>query len=93
MSEVFQDAIDRLKNFLVTRKQAYCQVFKLEDKFAKTVLEDLAQFCRANETTFHADPRVHAVLEGRREVFLRITAHLELDSAELMKLFGRKDLV
>jgi hypothetical protein len=36
------------------------------------VLEDLAKFCRADQSCFDADPRIHAVLEGRREVWLRI---------------------
>lgn len=36
------------------------------------VLSDLGRFCRAKEPTWHQDPRVHALLEGRRETFLRI---------------------
>lgn len=46
------------------------------------VMEDLAVFCRANESTFSADPRVHALLEGRREVFLRIMDHIGLTPDE-----------
>jgi hypothetical protein len=40
--------------------------------------EDLARFCRANETCFDADPRIHALLEGRREVYLRIMDYIDL---------------
>ncbi len=43
------------------------------------VLADLARFCRANESTYHSDPRAHALLEGRREVFLRICEFLKID--------------
>lgn len=49
------------------------------------VLNDLSRFCRANETCFHADPRLHAVLEGRREVWLRIDAQKNLTVEELMQ--------
>lgn len=49
-------------------------------------LIDLAEFCRANESCFHQDPRVHAALEGRREVWLRIQEHLHLTPAQLMAL-------
>jgi len=51
----------------------------------------LAAFCRAEETTFNLDPRVHAVLEGRREVFLRIQNHLNLSSEDLWKKYSKKE--
>jgi hypothetical protein len=53
---------------------------------AETVLQDLMRFCRANETCFHEDARIHAVLEGRREVWNRIQAHLNLPPEDLWKL-------
>lgn len=52
-------------------------------------MRDLAKFCRANDTTFHSDPRLHAVLEGRREVFLRIIKHLKLDSEQFLNAYGK----
>lgn len=52
------------------------------------VLIDLARFCRANETCFHPDPRLHAVAEGRREVWLRVQQHLSLTTEELYALYG-----
>ena len=51
----------------------------------QAVLEDLARFCRADQTTFHPDPRVHALMEGRREVWLRIKEHLDLDLEDLLR--------
>lgn len=50
------------------------------------VLADLAAFCRAAESCFHADPRMHAMLEGRREVFLRIQSRLNLTQKQLYAL-------
>lgn len=51
----------------------------------QVVLADLARFCRADQTTFHPDPRVHALMEGRREVWLRIKEHLDLDLEDLLR--------
>jgi hypothetical protein len=51
----------------------------------KPVLDDLARFCRAKESTFKPDAREHAVLEGRREVWLRIQRHLEMTPIELLE--------
>lgn len=75
-------------NFLQWRRMQYLQTFSNEA--GKNVLADLAVFCRANESTFHADPRAHAVLEGRREVWLRLQNHLRLTDEELYELYGRK---
>jgi hypothetical protein len=55
---------------------------------AQKVLIDLAVFCRANESTFHEDPRAHALAEGRREVWLRIRHHLDLSPEDLLKLYS-----
>jgi hypothetical protein len=84
--------VRKAKDFLRSRAVAYCQVFNPESVATKAVLEDLAVFCRANESTFHPDPRVHAVAEGRREVWLRIQEHLQLTPEQLWKQYGRKDL-
>lgn len=84
--------LDRAFAFISRRKSDYCAVFDRESVSANRVLIDLSRFCRANESCFHEDPRAHAVLEGRREVFLRIAQHLELDQEALWKLYGRKDL-
>jgi len=80
---------EKLKLFFRDRKTAYEFTFD-ESNHAKAVLKDLAKFCRANETAFHPDPRIHAVLEGRREVWLRIQNYLNLNPEELVELY-RKD--
>lgn len=74
------------RDFLSRRRNAYCRTFLTP--FGSEVLADLAKFCRAHESTFHADPRAHAVAEGRREVFLRIQKHLQLTDDQLWALYG-----
>jgi hypothetical protein len=90
--EQLQIAIERTKSFLFNRQKAYQEVFKPESQMAKIIMEDLAKFCKANETCFHIDPRAHAVAEGRREVWLRIRKHLDLDSEQLLDYYLRKDI-
>lgn len=51
----------------------------LDSPEGEMALQDLKEFCRADQSTFHPDARMHAVLEGRREVWLRIQDHLKLD--------------
>lgn len=84
--------VEQLRNFLFGRRLAYIQTFGKDNQSAQRVLADLAKFCRANLSTFNPDPRLHAVLEGRREVFLRITTHLKLSEEDLWAIYGRKDL-
>ncbi len=80
------DKENQLVDFLRTRKQSYLQTFNKESQPARKVLKDLSKFCRANSSTFHADPRVAAMLDGRREVWLRITQHLNLTTEQLLKI-------
>ncbi len=84
--------VEQVRDFLRHRKQAYLHVFDKESVHVTTVMRDLAKFCRASETTFHPDARLHAVLEGRREVYLRIANHLNLSSEELLKPYGKGNL-
>ncbi len=74
------------KQYLANRRTAYVRAF--QSPGGEEVLGDLARFCRASESTFHSDPRVHAVLEGRREVWLRIMEHLQLSEDELWRLYA-----
>lgn len=64
--------------------RAYRQCFG--SPAGRQVLGDLARFCRAVQTTFHTDGRIHAALEGRREVFLRIQEFTQLLPEQIMKL-------
>jgi hypothetical protein len=82
LKEKLSELMDRFRG----RKIAYCRVFDEKNQFANAVLMDLAKFCRAHDSTFHQDQRTHAVLEGRREVWLRIQNYLELDIEEIYNL-------
>lgn len=74
------------QRFLAERRTDYTRTF--DTPHGAKVLADLAKFCRAQESTFHPDPRVHAVAEGRREVWLRIQQHLNLSEQDLWRAFG-----
>lgn len=85
MSKI-QTALEKTKVFLFNRQKAYQECFK-PSELTKIVIADLEKFCRANESTFHVDPRAHALAEGRREVYLRIRKHLDLTSEELVNYY------
>ena len=69
-------------------KVAFTHCFGTENAATRLVMKELARFCRADSSTFHPDPRVHALLEGRRETFLRIKDFVELPVEELVKKYG-----
>lgn len=78
---------------LEDRKRAYQFALGNKDDVAiRAVIADLKRFCRAGESTFHPNERVHAVLEGRREVILRILDHLELNTEDFLEKYleGKK---
>lgn len=83
-AETSPRAMDVIRN----RKRAYQQVF-IQNIASESVIADLARFCRASKSTFDPDPRVHALLEGRREVFQRIADHLNCTEDELYTIFVR----
>lgn len=67
------------------RRRAYKAAFNNPE--GRKVLADLRRFCRATLPTADVN-NVHTtyLLEGRREVFLRITAHLQLTEEDVFKL-------
>lgn len=82
------EIIDATKRFLQTRAFAYRRVFARPNQDVDVVLKDLARFCRATRSTGHTDPYLAARLDGRREVFLRISENLNLTVEELYRLYG-----
>jgi hypothetical protein len=58
---------------------------------AEKVLADLRRFCRVDDSTFDPDPRIHALLEGRRETAQRILTFLNIDRAELVRFVEVQD--
>ncbi len=81
----------RAWDFLIGRTGAYRRLFNTENQDARTVMLDLARFCRAHASTAHPNSHMAARLDGRREAWLRIQQHLELDNETLWQLYdGRK---
>ncbi len=86
------DKVRATLDFLRGRKQSYQLTFK-NSVYGQRVLMDLHKFCRAETTCFDPDPRIHAVLEGRREVWLRITQHLNLTPEQLLSLYNGQNFI
>lgn len=87
------DYFDKLRR---VRFRAYKTLFKQGDgelnPSAEIVMADLKKFCRADRSTFVAgDPYSSALLEGRREVFLRICSYLNLIEQDFYSLTEVKD--
>lgn len=83
---MIKKTLSQLKAYYQRKANAYNRTFDKDSVFTHEVLKDLARFCRAHESTFHPDPRVHAVMEGRREVWLRIQENLNLDIESIYRL-------
>lgn len=82
------DILDKIKDVIFNRQRHYQLTF--DNASGREVLLDLARFCRAHESTFNPDARVAAQLDGRREVWLRIQQHLEMDSETLWSLYNER---
>lgn len=89
--------IDQIARIL-RRRSAYRRVFwtgTSPNQDQEAVLADLHKFCRADEPTVRVsngniDTNAMLLAEGRREVWLRINAHLKLSDADLAKLKERQ---
>lgn len=90
---MIKDTVAAVRHLFASRRHAYARTFNMDNVDVKIVLKDLAKFCRAHESTYHKDPRIHAMLEGRKEVWLRIQEHLNLSVEELMELHKIKDIM
>lgn len=73
---LFNALIDKVK----LRKRAYAAI-------PHDVRVDLARFCCAHKSCFHADPRRHALMEGRREVWLWLEMHWQMTPAQLAEIY------
>ena len=83
---MIKDSVSKVKSLFHKRKMAYCRTLNKESQEARVVLEDLAKFCRAYDSTFAPSERVSNLLEGRREVWLRIQNYLKLTPDEIYDL-------
>lgn len=78
----YQRALD----FLRFRSRAYKLTFQSREKNA--VLKDLAKFCGADKSPRFFDLYRVGIAVGRREVWLRIQDHLDLQPDELYKIYN-----
>lgn len=89
-----------IRKVLFKRRHAYRVLFQPGGQStvaAELVLEDLRSFCRATKSTVVVNPitgavdeRATFIAEGRREVFLRITQHLNISDADLYRVMERE---
>ena len=84
---MLNDWYQQARAFLVGRAGSYARVFDPQTADGRVVLADLARFCRAHVSTAAADPVISARLDGRREVWLRIQQHTQLNNDTLWLLF------
>ncbi len=83
---MIKDTVSKIKELFRSRKLSYQMTFQKSSPYAQHVLRDLAKFCRAHDSTFTTDDRTTYMLEGRREVWLRLQNHLNLTLDEIYDL-------
>jgi hypothetical protein len=77
-------------NVVVGLRKAYLVAFG--NYAGQSVLFDLARYCRAQEScVVPGDHDRTLLLEGRREVWLRITDHLRLQPEQLYALYASQN--
>lgn len=74
--------------FLGLRKKSYQSIFGPAGAAGSDAMKDLAKFCYAAKSTAVPNRDLSMVLQGRREVWLRICEHLHLEPEELAVLYG-----
>lgn len=84
-------AVQNAKNQREALRLAYAKVF--EGQHGQLVLADLNMFCRGDCSTFHENRSISDMLDGRREVFLRINDHTTLSFDELWHKIGGPNVV
>lgn len=86
-----QDAAEAtMAQRLERRQQAYRRMFtNLNPEDLEIVANDLKWFCMGDSAVFHENDRIHALLTGRQEVWMRMQDHIRLDFAELVSKYIR----
>lgn len=84
-----------LRRNAILRARSYKRVLNLASPLlgrdVEIVLADLRDHCFATKTTFHVDPYEAGRRQGRREAWLRISQHLNLDEEKVQKLVELED--
>lgn len=73
--------------FLSLRKRSYQSIFGKTGPAGSEAMKDLARFCHAYKSTAVPNRDLSMVLQGRREVWLRICEHLHVSEEELTRLY------
>lgn len=92
-SKLVDDHERELRAVMEIRRLAYAAVFNAgapSREQRELVLQDLMRFCRAETSTYATNPRDHAMLEGRREVWLRINNHATKTTEQLLDIYNPK---
>lgn len=89
MNELFS----KLFNGYRWRARHYRAVFGQRNPSTEAVVADLSKFCSFLDTIREpgADEKEGWILEGRRQVFLRIVQHTQLSAEELFTLYHHLD--
>lgn len=72
------------------RQEAYRRLFSGAGAAndVRIVMEDLRAFCRGDQSTYNDNPRTHALLTGRQEVYYRIKDHTTLHFEEMLEKYS-----
>lgn len=84
MIPTWQQTLD----FIGRRKKSYQSIFGPAGAAGSEAVQDLAKFCFATKTTADPNRDLSLIKQGRREVWLRICEHLNLQPEELAALYG-----
>ena len=97
----WNQAFERLRAKLQDRRMAYRAVFESPggdlNPMAQIVMRDLAKYCYANKPTLkvshitqQSDPTAMAFAEGRRDVYNRISAMLNLTDDQIARIANHR---
>ena len=81
-----QTIYNGLFNGLKMRMRHYRAIFAKDDPSSKAVMADLAKFCRLLSTTHEPNHDDGLILEGRRQVLLRILQHIGMTPETLFTI-------
>lgn len=82
--QVLRNERDDAVKEIEMRQRAFRRAFPLDSDDMRIVMKDLRPFCRADMSAWAQDQRVHALLTGRQEVYLRIMDYLTLPLDDLV---------
>ena len=79
------ELIEKARRFLMRRRHNYRLTFLSPP--GQEVLADLSKYCFANKSTAQPNRDLSLILQGRREVWLRIANHMNMSPDDLWRLY------